>query len=314
VAGFGTVATVTRPSDDEAARIVPRSGIEEKGATAQPMGRAPADGVPPGVGVDEPGSGPPDHRSTASGDADGPRVTASVRTQLQPDVSSEAIREALLSLEGTRIEDLRFPLPGDLKDIAKASGLVSGIVEDRIPALLNSVRTTTWDEEGELGDYEFRKLAIGFPDILLVKRSDPDVVLFEIEAKSWYILSRDALTARFLTSQTIIRPGTLVVVVAWMLDSVVSGSPVLLRMHVDDALRFATVRDKRWTQILPAGSHRVVEPENARLGHRAIFLGRRPAANCSTMPRDGRVTRTTSASSTDSMTSNWRHFVTPFWN
>jgi hypothetical protein len=180
-----------------------------------------------------------------------------------PQVPSEAIYEALLALEGTRIEDLRLPLPGSLKDIAKASELVSGIVEDRIPALLNSVRATTWDERGELAEYEFRRFAIGFPDILLVKRSDPSFVLFEIEAKSWYILSHDALTARFYTSQSIIRSGTLVVVVAWVLDSVVSGSPILLRMHVDDAQRLAVVRDNRWTETLPAGSHRVVEPENA---------------------------------------------------
>jgi hypothetical protein len=60
-------------------------------------------------------------------------------------VDPARIREALLALEGTVIEDLRLPLPGDLRDIAKAAALVSGVVEDRIPALLNSVRGHTWD-------------------------------------------------------------------------------------------------------------------------------------------------------------------------
>jgi hypothetical protein len=180
-----------------------------------------------------------------------------------PAPSTAAIREALLSLDGARIEDLKLPLPSALKDIAKASDLVSGVVEERVPALLNSVRAITWDEDGVYADYEFRKFDIGFPDILLVKRSDPRVVLFEIEAKSWYILSGDPLTARFLTSASVIREGTLVVIVAWMLDGVVSGSPVLLRMHVDDAIRLAAVRDNSWTAMKPAGSHRVVEPENA---------------------------------------------------
>lgn len=42
-------------------------------------------------------------------------------------VDPARVREALLALEGTVIEDLRLPLPGDLRDIAKAAALVSGI-------------------------------------------------------------------------------------------------------------------------------------------------------------------------------------------
>lgn len=169
----------------------------------------------------------------------------------------------MLALEGTVITDLTLPLPGDLKDISKAAPLVSGVVEDRIPALLNRVRATTWDEHGTLHAYEFRKSPIGFPDILLVKRADPAEIVFEIEAKSWYILSGDALTARFLTAPAVIGVGTLVVIVAWMLNGVVSGSPILYRIHVDDAARLAAVRDNAWTGIDPPGSHRVVQPNNA---------------------------------------------------
>jgi hypothetical protein len=99
----------------------------------------------------------------------------------------------------------------------------------------------------------------------------PRIVLFEIEAKSWYILSGDPLTARFLTSASVIREGTLVVIVAWMLDGVVSGSPVLLRMLVDDAIRLAAVRDDRWTAIEPAGSHRIVEPQNGPEANRNLL-------------------------------------------
>jgi hypothetical protein len=169
----------------------------------------------------------------------------------------------VLALEGTVIDDLKLPLPSDLKDISKAAALVSGIVEDRVPDLLNHVRSTTWDEDGALHAYEFRKFPIGFPDVLLVERANPEKVVFEIEAKSWYVLSGDALTARFLTSGTVIGAGTLVVVVAWMLDGVVSGSPLFLRIHVDRAQRLAAVRDAKWEAIEPADSHRVVQPENA---------------------------------------------------
>lgn len=175
-------------------------------------------------------------------------------------ISPEAVREAVLALEGSVISDLTLPLPGDLKDISKAAALISGIVEDRIPEMLNRVRSTTWDEDGSLGAYEFRRFTIGFPDILLVERARPDNVLFEIEAKSWYILSRDALTARFLTSPDVINDGTLVIIVGWMLDGVVSGSPVLLRIHVADAAELARQRDDQWEAV--GADHRVLQPIN----------------------------------------------------
>ena len=50
-----------------------------------------------------------------------------------PLIAAEKVSEALLALEGTVIEDLSIPLPGDLRDISKAAALVSGVVEDRIP-------------------------------------------------------------------------------------------------------------------------------------------------------------------------------------
>ena len=179
-----------------------------------------------------------------------------------PDISAERVREALLALEGTVISDLSIPLPGDLRDISKAAALVSGVVEDRIPELLNRVRSQTWDEDGSLHAYEFRRMTIGFPDIQLVERAQPERFIFEMEAKSWYILSADSLTARFQTSGEVVREGTVITIVAWMLDGIVSGSPKLMRLHVDDAQRLATVRDEAWRAMAPSGSHRVTPAAN----------------------------------------------------
>jgi len=178
-----------------------------------------------------------------------------------PNIDPARVTEALLALEGEVISDLSLPLPGDLRDVSKAAALVSGVIEDRLPELLNRVRATTWDEDGTFHAYEFRKFPIGFPDVLLVERANPHNAIFEMEAKSWYILSTDPLTARFETSPDTIKLGTLLVVVAWMLDGVVSGSPVLLRVHVDDALRLAKARDERWIGIDPQ-THRVTQPTN----------------------------------------------------
>lgn len=174
---------------------------------------------------------------------------------------SEKVRTALLALEGTVIDDLRLPVPGDLRDISKAAAMVSGVVEDRIPALLNGVRDRTWDEDGALHEYEFRRFPIGFPDVLLVERANPENILFQLEAKSWYILSADSLTARFLTSPRVMADGTLVMIAAWLLDSVIAGSPKLLRVYMDDAIRLANVRDKACEET--RDDRRVIQPENA---------------------------------------------------
>lgn len=177
--------------------------------------------------------------------------------------TADQIREAVLALEGTVIDDFQLPLPGDLGDLANANTLVGGILEDRIPAMLNSVRDRTWDQDGDYHAFEFRRFTIGFPDILLVERANPDNILFEMEAKTWYVLSRDQITARFETSPTVMRDGTLVAIAAWLLDGVVSGSPKILRIHTDDAKRLAELRDEKWETIGPEGSHRVVHPPNA---------------------------------------------------
>lgn len=172
------------------------------------------------------------------------------------------VREAVLALEGTVIEDLILPLPGDLKDLSKAAAMVSGIVEDRIPALLNSVRDRTWDEDGELHAYEFRRFTIGFPDILLVERADHTNVLFQMEAKSWYALASDPITARFQTSSQVMEDGTIIAIVAWVLDGVVAGSPKFARVHTCDAKALADLRDQKWEATAPEGSHRVIQPDN----------------------------------------------------
>lgn len=177
----------------------------------------------------------------------------------------------MLALEGSVIDDFKLPLPGNLKDLSKAAALVSGVIEDRIPALLNSVRDRTWDENGDLHAYEFRRFPIGFPDTLLVERANTENVLFEVEAKSWYILSGDPLTARFETSTEAMRDGTIVAIVGWLLDSVVSGSPKLLRIYTDDAKRLAGARDKAWQRIEPRDSHRVVQPVNAARTPRSLL-------------------------------------------
>jgi hypothetical protein len=41
---------------------------------------------------------------------------------------------------------------------------------------LNNVRGHTWDEDNKLHAFEFRRFIIGFPDILLVERANPDNV------------------------------------------------------------------------------------------------------------------------------------------
>lgn len=187
------------------------------------------------------------------------KARAAPKQPVTPQIDAEVIERAILALEGTVLEDFQFPLPGDLRSLVKASDLVSDTIEDRLPELLNSVRDRTWDANHKFDDYEFRKAISGFPDCLLVERANPDNVIFEIEAKSWYILSRDTITARFLTDPSVITPGTLVVIAGWVLDGVVAGSPKLLRIHIADARELADARDTAWES---QAHRRVVPPEN----------------------------------------------------
>ena len=73
--------------------------------------------------------------------------------------------------------------------------------------------------------------------------------------------------------------GTIIAIVAWVLDGVVAGSPKLLRIHSDDALRLANVRDSAWEAIQPAGSHRVAHPRIILPANPAIWYRHLRAEN-----------------------------------
>lgn len=170
----------------------------------------------------------------------------------------ERVSLAVLALQGSVLSDFHIPTPGNLLDISKISELVSNTIEARIPEWLNE-RRPIWDEPDEFAGYEFVKAKAGYPDVRLTNRSNPNDVKFRIEVKTWYVLSRDRMTARFKTHESYLLDDDMLVVAAWTLNGIVNGSPKLIRLYIDKALPIATQRDLRWGQ---AENHKVEAPNN----------------------------------------------------
>ncbi len=160
----------------------------------------------------------------------------------------DSVSIAVLALQGSVLSDFHIPTPGNLLDISKISELVSNTIEARVPEWLNA-RRQAWDEFEQFAGYEFIKAKAGYPDVRLTNRSDPSDVKFRIEVKTWYVLSRDPLTARFKTHPSYLLADDMLVVAAWTLDGIVNGSPKLVRLYIDRALPIATKRDEVGTPL-----------------------------------------------------------------
>lgn len=140
----------------------------------------------------------------------------------------DSVSLAVLALQGYTLSDFHIPTPGNLLDISKISELVSNTIEARIPEWLNS-RRQIWDEKEDYAGYEFVKAKAGYTDVRLTNRLDACDVKFRIEVKTWYVLSRDRMTARFKTHPTYLWADDMLVVAAWTLDGIMNGSPKLIR-------------------------------------------------------------------------------------
>ena len=170
----------------------------------------------------------------------------------------DSVTLAVLALQGYVLSDFHIPTPGNLLDISKISELVSNTIEARIPEWLNA-RRQIWDDQEKFAGYEFTKAKAGYPDVRLTNRTDSTDVKFRIEVKSWYVLSRDALTARFRTHPSYLLDDDMLVVAAWTLDGIVNGSPKLIRLFIDRALPIAMKRDQAWST---SGNRKVEAPSN----------------------------------------------------
>jgi len=181
----------------------------------------------------------------------------------------DIIIECINSLEGTilqrdliislpKLEDIAFDFSLKNEDILKIQidegidfsdllGLINRLnnyvgqgIEEYLCESLNVSLASSF-----VDGLEFYRNSSQFPDLFLIDNNTKSILL-SIELKSWFVFSGDEITARFHTSPDAIPDGSLLIIYPWLLDRIISGSPLLLAPHIADAKELALKRDSAW--------------------------------------------------------------------
>jgi hypothetical protein len=161
-----------------------------------------------------------------------------------------------------RVNALFYALPNHFKtelvvkginvtEVFSVGGAFATVVETQVVAILNSLRNL-WDPDNEYPSYAFIRQSQTFPDVLLKNLQDEleegqDKILFGIELKSWYVLSKEGEPSfRFQVTPEACAPADLLVIVPWILSDVISGTPKLLTPYREGAKYAAEYRNYYW--------------------------------------------------------------------
>lgn len=159
----------------------------------------------------------------------------------------DRVREAVASLPAhfrteTRISGIMAT------DLHTLNTVLGATIEEQVVRTLNLTRAT-WDPDGRYALYSFVRQAQTFPDVLL-RRTAGDEILLGIELKGWYLLAKEAEPSlRFQVTESACAAQDLIVVVPWVLDNVISGSPILFEPFVDSARFAAAYRNHHWRRV-----------------------------------------------------------------
>ncbi len=147
-------------------------------------------------------------------------------------------------------------------DLHTLNTVLGATIEEQVVRTLNLIRGT-WDPDEKYALYSFVRQAQTFPDILLSRSSDAEVLL-GIELKGWYLLAKESEPSlRFQTTSAACAVQDLIVVVPWVLGNVISGSPVLFEPFVESAKFAAEYRNHHWQHVRQTEQNREIEmPEN----------------------------------------------------
>lgn len=174
--------------------------------------------------------------------AESPPDEGAEHTQLHKD-----IREAIACLPihfrtETQISGIMAP------DLHTLHTVLGATIEEQVVRTLNLVRNT-WDPHGQYVQYSFVRQAQTFPDVLLRRMSDGDVLL-GIELKGWYLLAKEKEPSlRFQVTATACAEQDLIVVVPWVLSNVISGSPAVFKPFIEFAKTAAEHRNHHWQNV-----------------------------------------------------------------
>lgn len=156
----------------------------------------------------------------------------------------ERVHDALLAAPGYFKSDIMITgVPAT--DLQNLNTLLGATIEDRVVDTLNSMRSV-WDPESKYMDYAFVRQPQTFPDVLLRRASDGDIVM-GIELKGWYLLAKeDEPSFRFTVTREACALADLLAVFPWHFSEVISGRPKLLAPFVESARHAATARNEKW--------------------------------------------------------------------
>jgi hypothetical protein len=138
-----------------------------------------------------------------------------------------------------RVNDLIYSLPNyfeaelvirgiNVTEVFSIGSAFATVIETQVVNILNKLRSI-WDTENAYSKYAFIRQSQTFPDVLLRNLEKPDDIVFGIELKSWYVLSKEGEPSfRYKVDPDACAAADLIVVVPWILSDVISGAPRLL--------------------------------------------------------------------------------------
>lgn len=137
-------------------------------------------------------------------------------------------------------------------DLFSLNSVLGSTIEVQVVTTLNRIRDA-WDPPkpgstvGDYHKYGFVRMAQSYPDVRLQKAGDPDDVLFGLELKGWYLLSKEREPSyRFTATPMAASEWDLLVVVPWYLSNVLAGTPRVLEPFVRPARWAAEHRNWYW--------------------------------------------------------------------
>jgi hypothetical protein len=131
-------------------------------------------------------------------------------------------------------------------EIFAIGSALSAIVETQVVGILNKLRPI-WDAQNQYADYAFVRQSQTFPDVLLQHRTNERDIIFGIELKSWYVLSKEGEPSfRYQVTPKACAEADLLLVIPWILSDVISGTPKVLQPYTELALYAAEYRNFYW--------------------------------------------------------------------
>ncbi len=177
-----------------------------------------------------------------------------------------------------KVNDVIYSLPNyfdtelvikgiNVTEIYSIGSAFATVIETQVVDMLNRLRNI-WDPHNNYSDYAFFRQSQTFPDVLLRHAENERDILFGVELKSWYVLSKEGEPSfRYKVTPGICTTPDLLVVVPWILSEVISGEPRLLPVYKELAKYAAEYRNYYWQQsrIMSGKSPVIVAPPSKNI-------------------------------------------------